>query len=253
MSENLNGLFNETSKDAAYSSARSLAGTAQLTTMATEIAGSILKKAEADFENYKDMIAASKADHSAMDKFINSAYDVTAVDVQFLKELDEDTIDNMLKSQQSKRSRAKGRTMTMDNYKNMLVGAIAEQLIRFATGKEKSAVGARRQAGAVEFTAEELEALKNDQQRLRKEIRNIQSKKSIFRSKPEYSETDPHWLKLLEAETQLKNIRTGEHFDETKSKLGELLGTVDLNNLKATDAKKLIEQALALVKPNEEV
>jgi hypothetical protein len=89
----------------------------------------------------------------------------------------------MLKSQQSKRSRAKSKAMTLDNYTTLLTAAIAEDIIREIYNKPKSAGGFHRAAGTVDYTIDQLQALHDDQEALRKEIRNVQSKKSIMKSK----------------------------------------------------------------------
>jgi hypothetical protein len=252
MSENITGLFRATVKDAAVGSARSLAGTAQLTSLSTNIAGEIIKTLDTNFDDYKELINTSKTSNDAMDDLIGKAYDLTTVDVNFLKELDERTIDGMLKSQQSKRSRIKSKAMTMDNYRSLLVGAIAENLIRLATGKEKQAGGMRRPTGGLEYTEEKWRELESDQDALRREIRNVQSKKSIMKSREDFSENDPRWIALLNVEEQLKSLR-GESttkvvvVDETKEKLTELLNGVDVKSLKPADAKKLVEQAAALI------
>ena len=250
MSKELLNLFSEQENQKTATNARSLAGTAQLTSLASTIANDILKTANDNFEEYKELIAKSKSDHSAMDELIAKAYDLTTADVEFLKELDEATLDGMLKSQQSKRSRAKSKVMTMDNYRTMMIGAIAENLIRLVTGKKKSAGGNRRSAGKVEYSAEELAALQADQEKLRKEIRNVQSKKSIMKSKEGFSEEDERWLALLAAEEQLKALRKDTRtvvVDETKEKLAAMLDGVEINNLKAADAKDLLAQAMALI------
>lgn len=255
MSEKLNNLFNEAEGHEATTGARNLAGTAQLTNLASTIANDILKAVNDNFEEYKELVAASKTDHNAMDKLIAKAYDITTADVEFLKELDDNTIDGMLKSQQSKRSRSKGKVMTMDNYRSMMIGALSENLIRFATNKPKSAVGNRHAAGKVDYTAEELEEFAADQEKLRKEIRNVQSKKSIMKSKEGFSEEDERWQALLVAEGQLKGLRVDSvkvvTVDTTKNALAEMLGDVDVNNMKAADAKKLIEKAMSLLKEAE--
>jgi hypothetical protein len=249
----INEMFNATENNEATANARSLAGTAQLTAVANELVASTIKTIDGDFENYKDAFAASKSDHSAMDALLAQIINFDDVDVEFIKELDEATVDGMLKSQQSKRSRAKSKAMTMDNYKSMMTGAIAENLIRKATGKAKSAGGARRMSGSVDFTAEQLEALQADQEQLNKEIRNVQSKKSIMKSKADFSEEDERWQKLLVAEEQLKSIRisTGRtkvvKVDETKEKLAEVLADVDPDSLKAGDSKALLAQIKELL------
>ena len=253
MSNELNNLFNATENQESTANARSLAGTAQLTNVSATIANDILKAVNDNFEDYKDLVAKSKTDHNAMDQLIDKAYDLNTVDVEFLRQLDETTLDNMLKSQQSKRSRSKSKVMTMDNYRSMMTGAIAENLIRLVTGKAKTAGGARHEAGKLEYTAEELEVLQNDQEKLRKEIRNVQSKKSIMKSKEGFSESDERWQALLRAEEQLKGLRSETKtvvVDETKNALTEVFAGVDpaaLKTMKNADAKALLEKAMALI------
>lgn len=253
MSEQLNNLFSANENQESSASARSLAGTAQLTSVSSTIANDILKVMNDNFEDYKELVAKSKTDHSAMDQLIAKAYDLSVVDIEFLKQLDETTLDSMLKSQQSKRSRSKSKVMTMDNYRSMMIGAIAENLIRLVTGKPKSAAGNRHAAGNVEYTAEELETLQNDQEKLRKEIRNVQSKKSIMKSKEGFSESDDRWQALLRAEEQLKALRSDTKtvvVDETKEKLSEVLAGIDpsaLKTMKNADAIALLKKAMALI------
>lgn len=250
MSKELLNLFSEQKNQETATNARSLAGTAQLTSLASTIANDILKTANDNFEEYKELIAKSKSDHGAMDELIAKAYNLADADVEFLRELDEATLDGMLKSQQSKRSRAKSKVMTIDNYRTMMIGAIAENLIRLVTGKKKTAGGNRREAGKVEYSAEELAALQADQEKLRKEIRNVQSKKSIMKSKEGFSEEDERWLALLAAEEQLKALRKDTRtvvVDETKEKLAAMFDGIEVNSLKAAEAKDLLAQALALI------
>ena len=249
----LNEMFNATENNEKTTNARTLAGTAPLTAVANELVAECIKKLNDNLEEYREDFEASKQDHSAMDALLAKLIDYDTVDVEFIKELEEATVDGMLKSQQSKRSRAKSKVMTLDNYKNMMAGAIAENLIRKATGKVKSAGGARRMSGSIEFTAEQLEELKNDQVRLRKEIRNIQSKKSIMKSKADFSEESPRWQALLVAEEQLKSIRvsTGRtqvvKVDETKDALAKTLAEVDIEHLKATDSKELLAKIKTMI------
>ena len=251
MSENMSGLFTVASEDTAASSTRSLAGTAQLTAIASTVANDIIKTIDTNFEEHKELVTASKNDHSSMDDLIDVLYDLQTVDVGFLKELDEATIDGILKSQQSKRSRSKGKVMTIDNYRTMMIGALSENLVRLATGKEKQAGYSRRTSGTVEFSDEELAALKDDQEQLRREIRNVQSKKSIMKSKEGFSEEDEKWAALLLAESKLKEVRGDAvrtvEVDFTKDQLSELLAGVEFEGMKPAEAKRLLEQAAALI------
>jgi len=186
---------------------RELSGTYQLTAEAKKFASNILETVGADSERWRQMVLESMHKAAVMDTIIESIITIEEHHISFLKELDEDTVIGMLKSQQSKRSRAKGKTMTRENYHSMLTAAIAEHMIRAALGKAKGYSGERgRSRASIIFTAEELLRLSADQDDLRRELRNIQSKKSIMKGKENYEATD-RWAELLQAEEQLKAIR----------------------------------------------
>lgn len=251
MLNEMNNLFTAESNTQTIGN-RGLTGTAQLTSVSTTIANEIIKAMNDNVEEYRELIKDSQKDNNAMDKLIATVRPLTDDDAEFLKAIDDNTIDGMLKSQQSKRSRCKSKAMTMDNYKALMTGAIAENLIRIATGKEKHSGGPRRMAGSVEYTIEQLQQLSEDQEKLRKEIRNVQSKKSIMRSKADFNESDERYLALLKAEQQLKDMRIGAtteyvEIDRTKDALSELLVGVDIEHLKASEAKDLLFSIAELV------
>lgn len=246
--------FETANVTSATSGSRGLTGTAQLTSTASAIVADVIKTINDNFADYKEDFMASKASHDSMDKLLNKLVDFEAIDYSFLSDLPEAITDGMLKSQQSKRSRAKSKVMTMDNYKSMMTGAVSERLLRLATGKVKSAGGMRRQAGSVEFSEEQLEMLKENQEQLRKELRNVQSKKSIMKSKAEFTTEDDRWQALLVAEAQLKNIRvsaTGTttivEVDRTKDAVANILKDIDTNQLKAVDSKQMLADIKALL------
>ena len=246
--------FETANVTSATSGSRGLTGTAQLTSTASAIVADVIKTINDNFADYKEDFMASKASHDSMDKLLNKLVDFEAIDYSFLSDLPEAITDGMLKSQQSKRSRAKSKVMTMDNYKSMMTGAVSERLLRLATGKVKSAGGMRRQAGSVEFSEEQLEMLKENQEQLRKELRNVQSKKSIMKSKTEFTTEDDRWQALLVAEAQLKNIRvsaTGTttivEVDRTKDAVANILKDIDTNQLKAVDSKQMLADIKALL------
>lgn len=249
MSEKLNEMFAANTNESTATGARSLAGTAQLTSIANTISQELINKISTDTETYGEQFENSKTDHNAMDSLINNMMDLSTVETEFLKELDEETLNSMLKSQQSKRSRSKNKVMTIDNYRNLMAGAVSELLIRQAMGKAKSSMGYRRAPGSVEYTAEELEMFKNDQEALKREIRNVQSKKSIMKSKTDFSEEDERWGQLLAAEETLKGMRVGGGVktvvvDKTGEQLKAELGDKDIDSLKAADAKALLKKLL---------
>ncbi len=227
--------------------------TANLTRISTDIAKEILKRAEADAEKYQAKIIESQQSHDVMDQLINEIYDLTTVDIDFLKKESEEILDRMIKSQQSKRSRAKSKEMTFENYITMLTGAVAENLLRIAANKPKSAGGGGARRKTVAYSEEELEAFKNDPEALRKALRNVQSKKSIYKSKADFDETSERWQELLAVEAQLKAIRDGQSIEAEKAiektnQIEEMLATIDPKDLKASDAKDIlasIKQMLA--------
>lgn len=251
----MNNLFAE-SNNTATTNGRGLAGTAQLTAIASELTNKTIAELNENIDEYMELFKASQKDHNAMDSLVDTFVDFDTIEMDFINDLDEATVDGMLKSQQSKRSRCKGKAMTMDNYKSMMTAAIAEKIIRLATGKTKNAVGVRRNAGSVTFSEEELEMLKENQEQLKKELRNVQSKKSIMKSKADFSEEDERWQELLVAEAQLKEIRVSTRkvkvveVDTTKEKLEEAFEGInleDINNMKAADSKALLAKLAELI------
>ena len=242
-------MFNESTT--ASKGKRDLEGTAQLTTLANRITSEIVAIVSSNLDKYQDAFDASKTNHSDMDSLISLVVDLPATDFTFLKELDEAILQLMLKSQQSKRSRAKSGDMTMANYKSMMSAAVAENLLRYALGKPKS-VSSRRDAGAVLFTAEELQVLSDDQWRLGKALRNVQSKKSIANHKEDFDATSEYYVTLLASEQQLKDIRVADaeskpRVDATKTKLAEVLADVDITTIKAGDSKELLARIAAML------
>lgn len=251
---NLKNFFEtkQTNNTAISSSARTLAGTAQLTNVANELASEMLKALSDNLETYGELGRQSKTDHAAMDKLISSVLDLEHRDlsmVDFLRELPSDTLDGMLKSQQSKRSRAKGKIMTEENYVSMLVGAISENLIRLVYNKPKTGgQGAHRQSATVEYSEQDMQKFADDPDALKREIRNIQSKKSIMRTKVGFDESDPRYVSLLVAEADLKALRDNLPTDTVREKLESVIGEVDVTQLKGAEAKEMLAKLLEVIK-----
>lgn len=224
---------------------RTLTGTQELTAIASEAASSLVSLIEANFDEYVDKVVEAQEDHLAMDRLLEQLvdFDDLVAKAAFLQDLDEATINGMLKSQQSKRSRAKSGEQTSDNFNKMIIGAICENIIRKVTGRAKTYIN-RRMNGGLDYTEDELQWYADNQLELRREIRNIQSKKSIFKKKAAdaFDENDEQWQKLLEAEQSLKGIRTSvpSGTNATKRKLEELLGDTDIKDLKAAEAKDIL-------------
>ena len=242
----INELFTNESKQS-NTSARMLNGTAELTRIANGIAINIIRSMEEQIDIYKERIAKSASDAREMDTLINEFKPWTEIEEDsVLRNLSDETVEGMLKSQQSKRSRTKGKTMTLDNYTQLMTASIAESLLRDLYDKPKSASFGHRRSSSLDYTPAELEALEADQEALRKEIRNIQSKKSIMKSKADFDESSEQWMALLKAEQMLKDLRVGGHgttvieVDTTKDRLTEMLAEIDPEHLKAADSKELL-------------
>lgn len=223
----------------------------------------------------------SKVSHEGMDKLIADSYNLQMVDVSFLQIEDvadkdneeavaaynakvaenDAVIDKMIKSQQSKRSRAKGKAMTQDNYNTLMVGAISENLLRIASGKEKAAVGHSGNSKPIEYDEATLESYKTDKEKLSKEIRNIQSKKSIMKSKANFDDKSDAWIKLLDAEAMLKSLRGDAAATVTKVVIPDYVAPLvaakkfieteveplDLKSMKAADAKDIIARIVSMM------
>jgi hypothetical protein len=214
--------------------------TMQLTTQATTIAQEVMTKVESK-EIAEGTVLGSMQSHDAMDAMIEEHRPLTSDEYEWLKELDGGLVDRMIKSQQSKRSRSKSKSMTKGNYQTMLVGAIAENMLRLAHGKEKGGSGHSGTTTDIHFSDEALSLLAADQIELRKAIRNIQSRKSIMKSKANFDETSEKWQQILTAEEQLKGIRIGTVSGKTTQPIKDLLeGITDIESLKAADARELI-------------
>lgn len=248
----INELFTTESKEL-NTSARLLNGTAELTRIAGNYAAAIIRSMEADIENYRDRIAASTADSKELDAILDELCPEFDIDEDSpLRHLSDETVEGMLKSQQSKRSRSKSKAMTLDNYTTLLTAAIAENILRELYNKPKAAHSNFRRAGNVDYTPAQLEALAEDQEALRREIRNVQSKKSIMKSREDFDPSSERWQSLLKAEIMLKDLRIGTstqvvEVDTTKDKLSELLGDTDVEHLKAADAKELLANIMGML------
>lgn len=249
----INELFGTTTTKVNFG-ARSLPGTAELTSVASEAVDRILRAMEADIETYRPRIQESSVSTKALEDLLDEfrpLYDIEEDSI--LRSLDDETVDSMLKSQQSKRSRTKSKTMTLDNYRSLLNAAISEDILRELYNKPKSSVGISRSGSTVDYTGAELEKLAADQDALRREIRNLQSKKSIMKSKADFDETSERWLSLLKAEQQLKDLRVNAapqvvEVDTTKEALSEMLADTDISKLSSKDAHALLETISQLAK-----
>lgn len=254
-----------TEQGAVTSGANKLNITASLTNVASGIASvvieGLIERVENDDtkETYTKLFEDSKVDNDVLDSMIDQFHDLSVVNIDFLKAEDEDTLDRALKSQQSKRSRTKTKNMTADNYKQLVTAAVSENLIRLALGKPKGTGGAVS-GGSSSLTEEEIKKLTGDVAAINKAIRNVQSKKSIAKSKLDFDETSERYQSFLAIEKQLKQMRAeangvqsteATEALEKQEKLKELLVNVNSKDLKLGEARSMIDQIQELIKDDE--
>lgn len=228
-----------------------LAGTPTLVAKSATVVTEIMQTIENDVEKFADLFEASKTDHVAMETLVNEAYDLSTVEVDFLRDLSEEELTSMLKSQQSKRSRAKSKPMTVDNYKSMMNAAVCELLIRTVLDKPRAAGGFGAGGKSIlEYTPEEIAALGEDQEALRRVIRNVQSQKCIMKHKEGFDEAGEAYQALLKVEAVLKDLRVvvpRQRTDKTKKMIQAALAEHDVENLKAADSKELLKMIAQMV------
>jgi len=130
-----------------------------------------------------------------------------------------------------------------------MIGAVAENLLRRAMNKPKSA-GNYMDYGDATLSDAELEELTKDPERLKKALRNVQSKKSIMKAKAGFSEDDPKYLQLLALEAQLKELRDRGNAAltekvrkalEAQETAEQLLSAVNTEELSGEEAKSLLD------------
>lgn len=253
----LKDMFEQDERKVTNGGTNRLSATADLTQHADDIADDILEVIEGR-DDADNLIHELSQSHDAMDKFINDNKDLTEEDIQYLKDEGDDVLDKMIRSQQSKRSRAKSKKLTFENFQNMLNAAIAENLLRLAADKPKQSGGRGQSGQMTKMTDEELAELANDPETLKKAIRNVQSKKSIYKAKADFDPESEKWKTLLETEETLKALRPGSDNEQVKKAIEmtkyvqDTLATKDINSLKAADAKELLEQIKQLTMKDEE-
>ena len=242
------------SEVAAVPQQRGLQKTAELNQHAMAITRDILKAILRD-ESYRESILASQRSNDDMDTLINTAGNITDGDLAFLQGVSKEEIEKMLKSQQSKRSRLKAKTMTLENYTKLMTAGVAELILRTAGNIPKGNYGSERKL-TIGYTADELNKLVEDQEALARAIRNVQSKKCIAKGKAGFDPQSEEYQEILRTEDQLKALRkpgggvSSELVDKAKKvdELKELLPSEEqISNMSNKDVKALLARIASQV------
>jgi DNA-binding transcriptional regulator YhcF (GntR family) len=234
-------------------SSRGLNGTQRLTELASRLASNFIEEVATSDVSDEELLDAIKS-NDKLDSLIRELIDVEPAydDVDYFLSLGDDFATKALKSQQSKRSRLKNKTLTSDTFYGITTAACAEITLRDIFGLAKHAGGAGARRGSVSYTDDELDELAADQEALKKALRNVQSKKSIMKSKAGFDPESAAWLELLEAEEQLKSRREKTtrtrtvKVDETKAALSELLSSADTAKMSKQQLMELIASVQGL-------
>lgn len=237
---------------------RALPGAALVKQLATSMATEIMGKIPQGDDEFLSEVKASQSSTAAMDDLVIK-YCGEGLKNDEIAQLDTEDAKKILKSNQSSRSRRKNMAMTQANYVELLISAIAENIVRESCNMHKSAnpfgENARR---AMEITPETVAELANDPEALGKAIRNIQSKKSTYKAKhaDEDYENSDDWQKLLADEALLKEARaavaptgTGRRGLSMKKALQYIFdGIEDVSTLGKDESHSILQMCLELSK-----
>lgn len=222
---------------------RRLDCTAALVQYSDEKARNLLNTVNGNKE-FEDLLKQSFSDSSAQDKLIADV--LGSLSTESVSEADEPQLKKLLASQQSKRSRAKGKDMTVANYLAMMSAAIAETIIRTTLGQPRGTAGQTGTALVV-LTDEELQAYSKDLDLTNRKIRSLQSwcstHKHLGVDGPEYAIVRGNIAALQAlrpASTSIKVVKEDPRITEIRSKLSN----VDISKLKAAEKDALVESIL---------
>jgi len=212
--------------------------TIKLTMQCNEEAAKLISRMQAN-EWPGELMIATMHDHDKMDAFLAENAPFNDEDYAWLSEIESGLVDRMIKSQQSKRSRSKGKQLTLQAVTALIVGAFAENALRKYCNKPKNQLVSM--GAEVNFTEEQLAELKENQEDLKRHIRNLQSRASIMKSKAAFDENDPKYVSLLHWQERLKALRDGTTAaSRANPAVVELLKDKDLTNMKPAEAKELL-------------
>ena len=217
--------------------------TAALTQYSDDTARHLLAAVNSN-PDMQDDLKLSFSDSAAQDRLIEAI--VGTVMTNTVELADETQLKKLLASQQSKRSRAKGKEMTVANYLSMMSAAIAEQVIRTVMNKPR---GTSVVAGSstMPLTEQDIVAYQSDLEAANKKIRSLQSWKSTHK----IEQGTANWTVVCESIAALQALRPASSSikvvkeDARISALREKLAGQDLSKMKSADKEALLQDILA--------
>jgi len=178
---------------------------------------------------------------------------------------DEDTVVKALKSQQSKRSKSMALELNANSIAKVISSTVGEMLIREANNLPyNNRAAATKSYTSEELTEEVLQSYKEDQETLRKAIRNVQAKKCNIKKKMSSDgETEELVAQLQEVEKceeLLFTVRTTERKkpqQKVDPRIDHIIGIFNANEIndkmKKAELMDIINQVKEIVGYQEEV
>lgn len=251
---NLSNIFKAEGAQQIAGGKNQLALTARLTQESMKIAEDMIANYNT-LENGGNKVLDMIDNNLEMNAEVVHYVDAEGYDNTWLMEINKDEAIKMLKSQQSKRSRAKSATMTLNTFKVMLTAAIAEELLRSTHDIARTTGGGGAKSAPLILTDEMIAGYTADQGALGKAIRNVQSKKSIMKAKADFDEYSDQYQALLTYEASLKSLRTGSAPVDTKmveaakkaEEVKSMVETMDITKMKKDDMAAALEQMKELM------
>ena len=188
---------------------RGIPGATILKSAATVLATQIMGKIPQGDDEFLALVKESQSSTQAMDDLVKQECGEALVNAD-VATFGEEEVAKLLKSNQSNRSRRKNMPMTQPNYMEYLTAACAEWIIRESCGITKNANPFGGGRTAMVINDETIAKLAEDQDALGKAIRNLQSKKSTYKSKNQDRagwEQDAEYVEILEQLEKLKALR----------------------------------------------
>lgn len=223
---------------------RALAQTASLTAYSDSLARALIVDAKKDEAN-ADLIKASFTTAAAQDTLIELFCGVLSTDT--IVDADEDTLKKLLASQQSKRSRSKGKDMTLSNYISMMSAAIAETVIRTVMGKPRGASATAGSSATTPLSDGDLSVYADDLDLANRRIRSLQSWKSTHK----HLEGTIEWDCVVENIQKLQDLRPSTTTvkvikeDPRIQAVREQMKDVDISKLNKSEKDALLQDILS--------
>lgn len=212
---------------------------------------------------YESAIKAVWTNIDEFDKIVDELLKFDTFDEQadYLVTLDAKDADKLLKSQMSKKSRSRHGQATEANFQKLLSAMIGERLLRHYVPVIGKSGGQGNRSNLSMLTDEELAKIAEDQNDVRRRIKNIASLKSTHKRNNADYETTDRWKLLIAIEAQLRSVlvagttQSAEVAEKLhqRTEIANMLEGTDITKMSKADAQAILEKMQSLInKPADE-